>query len=379
MIHAFLQENNKLQNLEVIIADIEIQNETINSIEFAYDNTRPIIRGQIFFEDLYDMNMITNWSEAKIKITYIDALDEMFMRTFNVVGVQEDKSGLGRKSLIITFVDEFSFALANSYISRSFRVPLNRAILQIAKDLGVSELDQIDFDFSDVPFLRPYMTVKNSNSLTYFTRELYRRGFTFYQTKKGIHIKSFDDLIPKDLELNGVFKDDPDNQLYSNKILESNIIQNNRYMAEPDSAAVAYDANKKEVIKIDDDILDSLRLNSEPVKLNKTKTRKEYTQPQMGALERKLDLKRNYMDQNILQIYVSGYIKNDLNQIYDTLFKGNVSFAESQQRGDESIQGKYVSKQIQEKIIKGSYVQMITLHRADRIRTSVDEDDEETF
>lgn len=374
MIHAFIQENNKLQNLEVIIADIEIQKETINSIEFAYDNTRPIIRGQIFFEDLYDMNMITDWSEAKIKITYIDSLDEMFMRTFNVVGVQEGKSGLGRKSLIITFVDEFSFALANSYISRSFKIPLNKALLEIAKDLGVSELDQIEFDFSNVPYDKPYMTVKNSNSLTYFTRELYRRGFTFYQTKKGVHIKSFDDLIPKDLPLNGVFKDDPDNQLYANKILESNVIQNNRYMAEPDSAVVTYDATKKEVIKLEDDILNKLLLNSEPVKLNKTKTRKEYSQSQLDANERNLDLKRNYMDQNILQIYVSGYIKNDLNQIYDTLFKGNVTFAESQQRGDESIQGKYVSKQIQEKIIKGSYVQMITLHRSDRIETSVDED-----
>ena len=38
-------------------------------------------------------------------------------------------------------------------------------------------------------------------------------------------------------------------------------------------------------------------------------------------------------------------------------------------KGDELLSGKYVSKLIQEKIILDSYVQMITLHRADQMET----------
>ena len=218
MITMFSDITTKLKSLAVKLAGSDLEKSTVKSIELAYCNTRPSIKGQLYFEDLYDLNMFVNWDEAKVQITFIDMLDDMFTRTFHVVNVEENKEEMSRKTFVVDFVDEFSYALSNSYISRSFNVPLNQAVLEIAKDLGVDNLPHIDFEFSDVPYDKPYVTSKNINSLTYFTRELYRNGYTFYQTKTGIHIKSLDDLIPGTLITNGDYSDHPTNQYYMNKI-----------------------------------------------------------------------------------------------------------------------------------------------------------------
>ena len=374
MLNVFSESTNKLKDFKVTVGEVQLEKSTISSIEIAYDNTRPIVRAQLYFADLYDMNMITDWSEIKVEIVLVDVLDDMFVRSFNVVSVDEPKETMGRKSMILNLVDEFSYKLSKSYISRSFDVPLNEALMEIIEDLEIDKIPFIDLDFSEVPHEKPYMTVKNSNTLTYFTRELYRKGYTFYQSKNGIHIKSLEDLTPRDLPLNGLFSDHSRNQYYMNKIIESDVRQNDRTNVEAESVSVAYDSNTKEIKRINEDPLDSLRLNSKPVKLNEGTTTQEFMQSQLDPEERKLNLKREYMDQNILQIWVAGFIKNDLNQIYETAIKGNETFTGSQQRGDESISGKYISKQIQEKIIGGNYAQMITLHRADRVSTLKDEE-----
>lgn len=370
MISLFAAPNTKLKSQSVTLNGFILEKSTVKSIEFAYCNTRPIVKGQIYLEDLNDLNMSIDWSTAVIQVTYIDLLDEMFTRKFNVVDVEEIKEGLSRKSFILDLVDEFSYAFANSYISRSFNVPLNEAIMEIASDLGVDNIPYIDMDFSSVPYTKPYITSKNTNSLSYFTRELYRLGYTFYQTKTGIHIKSLQDLIPITLGINGKFSDHPTNQHYMNRIQFHDVLQNNRSGVSPSSTTIAYDPNTKENKRITDDPLNSLRLNSRSVDLSNSTTLGEYLQSQLNNDQRQLDLKREYMDQNILVIYVSGFIKNDLNQIYDVIIKGNDTFIESQMKGDELLNGKYVSKLIQEKIILDSYVQKITLHRADQMETN---------
>ena len=379
MISIFAEPNCKLKSFKVKLNEFTLETSTIKSIEFAYSNTRPIVKGQIYLQDLNDLNMSIDWSTAIIQVTYIDLLDGMFTRKFHVVDVGEIKEDLSRKSFILDLVDEFSYAFSNSYISRSFNVPLNQAVLEIASDLGVDNVPHVEMDFSSVPYTKPYITSKNTNSLSYFTRELYRQGYTFYQTKTGIHIKSMQDLIPSTLEINGKFSDHPTNQHYMNRIRFHDVLQNNRSGVSPSSTAITYDASTKQNKRITEDPLNSLRLNSRVVDLSNSTTSGEYLQSQLNNDQRQLDLKREYMDQNILIIYVSGYMKNELNQVYDVIIKGNDTFIESQMKGDELLSGKYVSKLIQEKIILDSYVQMITLHRADQMETKdpSDIDDEE--
>lgn len=370
MNNIFSETINKLKSLKVTIAGTELEPSTVKSLEFAYCNTRPIVRGQLYFNDLYDMNMLTDWSIAKVQVTFVDLLDDMFSRTFHVVNVEEANEEMGRKSFILDLVDEFSYALSQSYISRSFKIPLNEAVLEIASDLGVSEIPHIELDFSEVPYDKPYLTSKNINSLTYFTRELYRKGYTFYQTKTGILIKSLDDLIPVTCPLNGEFSDHPKNEYYMNKVIEFNVLQNNRQLVDSKSTTLTYDPLTKTTKKLTEDPLNSLRLNSGSVNLSDSVTEMEYFQSQLDPSQRSLDLKREYMDQNVVQMYVTGFVKNDLNQIYDMRFKGNDTYMESQMKGDELLSGRYISKMIQEKIILDSYVQMITIHRADQMETA---------
>lgn len=370
MNNIFSETINKLKSLKVTIAGTELEPSTVKSLEFAYCNTRPIVRGQLYFNDLYDMNMLTDWSIAKVQVTFVDLLDDMFSRTFHVVNVEEANEEMGRKSFILDLVDEFSYALSQSYISRSFKIPLNEAVLEIASDLGISEIPHIELDFSEVPYDKPYLTSKNINSLTYFTRELYRKGYTFYQTKTGILIKSLDDLIPATCPLNGEFSDHPKNEYYMNKVIEFNVLQNNRQLVDSKSTTLTYDPLTKTTKKLTEDPLNSLRLNSGSVNLSDSVTEMEYFQSQLDPSQRSLDLKREYMDQNVVQMYVTGFVKNDLNQIYDMRFKGNDTYMESQMKGDELLSGRYISKMIQEKIILDSYVQMITIHRADQMETA---------
>ena len=370
MNNIFSETINKLKSLKVTIAGTELEPSTVKSLEFAYCNTRPIVRGQLYFNDLYDMNMLTDWSIAKVQVTFVDLLDDMFSRTFHVVNVEEANEEMGRKSFILDLVDEFSYALSQSYISRSFKIPLNEAVLEIASDLGVSEIPHIELDFSEVPYDKPYLTSKNINSLTYFTRELYRKGYTFYQTKTGILIKSLDDLIPATCPINGEFSDHPKNEYYMNKVIEFNVLQNNRQLVDSKSTTLTYDPLTKTTKKLTEDPLNSLRLNSGSVNLSDSVTEMEYFQSQLDPSQRSLDLKREYMDQNVVQMYVTGFVKNDLNQIYDMRFKGNDTYMESQMKGDELLSGRYISKMIQEKIILDSYVQMITIHRADQMETA---------
>lgn len=370
MNNIFSETINKLKSLKVTVAGTELEPSTVKSLEFAYCNTRPIVRGQLYFNDLYDMNMLTDWSIAKVQVTFVDLLDDMFSRTFHVVNVEEANEEMGRKSFILDLVDEFSYALSQSYISRSFKIPLNEAVLEIASDLGVSEIPHIELDFSEVPYDKPYLTSKNINSLTYFTRELYRKGYTFYQTKTGILIKSLDDLIPATCPLNGEFSDHPKNEYYMNKVIEFNVLQNNRQLVDSKSTTLTYDPLTKTTKKLTEDPLNSLRLNSGSVNLSDSVTEMEYFQSQLDSDQRSLDLKREYMDQNVVQMYVTGFVKNDLNQIYDMRFKGNDTYMESQMKGDELLSGRYISKMIQEKIILDSYVQMITIHRADKMETA---------
>lgn len=370
MNNIFSETINKLKSLRVIVAGTELEPSTVKSLEFAYCNTRPIVRGQLYFNDLYDMNMLTDWSIAKVQVTFVDLLDDMFSRTFHVVNVEEANEEMGRKSFVLDLVDEFSYALSQSYISRSFNIPLNEAILEIASDLGVSEIPHIELDFSEVPYDKPYLTSKNINSLTYFTRELYRKGYTFYQTKTSILIKSLDDLIPATCPINGEFSDHPKNEYYMNKVIEFNVLQNNRQLVDSKSTTLTYDPLTKTTKKLTEDPLNSLRLNSGSVNLSDSVTEMEYFQSQLDSDQRNLDLKREYMDQNVVQMYVTGFVKNDLNQIYDMRFKGNDTYMESQMKGDELLSGRYISKMIQEKIILDSYVQMITIHRADQMETA---------
>lgn len=369
MLDMFSETINKLKALNVNINSNSLQLSTVKSIEFAYSNTRPIIRGQLYFNDLSDINMYTDWSSSTVQIAFIDLLDDMFTRKFQVIEVEELDEEMGKKSYVLTFVDEFSYALSKSYISRSFNKPLNEALTEVIEDLGVNELSLLEYDFSEVPYDKPYITSKNINSLTYFTRELYRKGFTFYQTKTGIHIKSLEDLIPADLPSNGIFSDHPKNEYYMNRVLKFNKLQNNRSAVDSKSVSKAYNPSTKEIETFSDDPYDSLRLNSKSVNLSDGITPVEYHQSQLNSSQRQLDLKREYLDQNVIQIFTSGFVKNDINQIYDLEFKGSDTYIESQMKGDELLNGKYVSKLVQEKIILDSYVQMITIHRADQMDT----------
>ena len=379
MINVFSETINKLKSLEVIVAGTTLEASTVKSLEFAYSNTRPTVKGQLYFNDLYDLNMLTDWSIATVQVTFIDLLDDMFIRTFHVVNVEEANEEMGRKSFVLDLVDEFSYALSQSYISRSFKIPLNEALMELSADLGVDAIPHIEMDFSDVPYSKPYLTSKNINSLTYFTRELYRKGYTFYQSKSGIHIKSMEDLIPASCPENGEFTDHPTNEYYMNKVIEFNVLQNNRQLVDSKSTTLTYDPMTKTNKKISEDPLNSLRLNSGSVNLSDGVTDMEYFQSQLDGDQRSLDLKREYMDQNVVQMYVSGFVKNDLNQIYDMRFKGNDTYIESQMKGDELLSGKYISKLIQEKIVLDSYIQMITIHRADQMEViSVDATTETT-
>jgi hypothetical protein len=89
------------------------------------------------------------------------------------------------------------------------------------------------------------------------------------------------------------------------------------------------------------------------------------TQPYLDFSLHRQILKNSFLKQSELEMAVNGFVKNDINQIYELVLKGNIGNSESEIKGNMINNGKYICNTIIDKILGDSFVQKIYLHRAD--------------
>lgn len=368
---AIFNAANKLRHYDVSIGGISLVKECIISFEAAYHNNTPVVPGRLVFNDLYDMNRQVVWRDTTVKVYYMDIFDQSATKEFVVTGVNESSDTMGHKTLILSLQDKFSFVLQHCYLTKSFNSDPGTILNSYVSQLGLDQITGYSADMSSISGNVAVVVPKSTNTLDYLLTEFYKRGYSWYQTKKNTTvIKYIDDIVPSSLPENDPgkpYKNETDNQLYKNKIIDIKTSFMNLDKIEPTTTAVAFDPSTKSVLKSGVSDVTSLSLSNDTVDLqSKFYTgNREVFQSTTNFDHQRMITKDSLMKQSEVQIVVNGYVKNDLNQLYELELRGNVSTADSQAKGNMVNNGKYVSSVVVDKMVGDTLIQKIHLGRAD--------------
>ena len=366
-----LNAGNKLKSYSVKIGDIDLVKEVISSIEISFRNDTPVVLGRVVFDDLYDMNSQLVWRDVSVKVFYMDMFDKSVDMEFYITEIKEAYDDTFKKNYVLELQDKFSYTLGHSYLSKSFKADPVTALKKYIDELKLSSYKT---DFDTVSSSSALIVPCHVDNLTFFLGEFYRRGYSFYQTKEKIVVKHIDKLKPKSLPENDPgkpYKNETDNQLYKNKVtaLKTSFLRRDAVPAVTKS--IAYNPAKKTMGSSIDNDNSAYYLSDDGFNLQNVTQgggfhgTKVITQSHLNFDQHRLTLKDSFVRQSEVQIVVNGYVKNDVNQIYELELKGNQAGGEQQAKGNTVIGGKYVSNTVMDKIVGDAIVQKIHLRRAD--------------
>ncbi len=353
--------SNKLNHYGITIGDIDLIKETIISVEIAYINSSPIITGTIIIDDLYDMNLQLEWDQTAIVIKYLDIFETQVQHEFVILNITEKYDDKNDKFFIIEVQDKFSYTLQHSFLSKSFSTNIISCISSYMTQLELTNTQ----DFTTLDIKENFTIPQHINNLDAFQIELNKKGFAFYQTKTAVVIKSISDLKPSELTYNGLYMNETDNQLYMNRIIEMRNIFNNRRNVPDKTKALGYDFLTKSITTLESNDITDYVLNTDTTNPQDTFGIKNLYQHHTDYAQNTKEMKDQFLSRADIQIVVNGYNKNDVNQIFELKLKGNKSTADGQSKGNQIINGKYISYGVIDKIVVDSLVQKINLSRVD--------------
>jgi hypothetical protein len=366
-----LNAGNKLKSYSVKIGSIDLVKEVISSIEISFRNDVPVVLGRVVFNDLYDMNSQLVWRDVSVKVFYMDMFDKSVDMEFYITEIKEVYDDSFKKNYVLELQDKFSYTLGHSYLSKSFKADPVTALKKYIDELKLSSYKT---DFDSVSSSSELVVPCHVDNLTFFLGEFYRRGYSFYQTKEKIVIKHIDKLRPKSLPENDPgkpYKNETDNQLYKNKITAMKTFFLRRDAIPAVTKTVAYNPATKTMASSTDNDNSAYYLSDDAFNLQNVTPgggfhgTKVITQSHLNLDQHRLVLKDSFVRQSEVEIIVNGYVKNDVNQIYELELKGNQAGGEQQAKGNTVIGGKYVSNTVMDKIVGDAIVQKIHLCRAD--------------
>lgn len=366
-----LNAGNKLKSYSVKIGDIDLVKEVISSIEISFRNDVPVVLGRVVFDDLYDMNSQLVWRDVSVRVFYMDMFDKSVDMEFYITEIKEAYDDSFKKKYVLELQDKFSYTLGHSYLSKSFNADPVTALKKYIDELKLSSYKT---DFDTVSSSSAMVVPCHVDNLTFFLGEFYRRGYSFYQTKEKIVVKHIDKLKTKSLPENDPgkpYKNETDNQLYKNKVTAMKTFFLRRGAIPAVTKSIAYNPAKKAMDSSTDNDNSAYYLSDDAFNLQNVTPgggfhgTKVITQSHLNFDQHRLTLKDSFVRQSEVEIVVNGYVKNDVNQIYELELKGNQAGGEQQAKGNTVIGGKYVSNTVMDKIVGDAIVQKIHLCRAD--------------
>lgn len=366
-----LNQTTKLKGYSVVIGDISLEPESILSFEVSYKNDTPKVLCNLILNDIYDLDARFVWRNEVVTIHYLDLYDNYTKKEYKVLHIQESYNEIKDKILTIELQDTLTFNLERTFTSKGFTTNPIIAIKSYIDDY--LKLTYVDDTTSEVDFTTwaganyNFIVPNNISALDWFLFEFKKHGYTFYQTKTKLCIKSLKDLAPSTLPMNDdtYFTNETHNQLFKNFIHEVRIKLNSIDEVLPKTKTLAYDQSKKimAVYEINDPTQYSL--NDDKFNIQLDMPARNVTQQHLNFDDHEIQMKNSFMKQSILDIYVPGFVKNDLNQVYDVKLSGNKGLVSAQNYGNIVVGGKYISHAIQDKVISDSIIQKISLHRVD--------------
>ena len=375
---AALTDSSLLKNLTVSIDENDILIEDVLSAEIFWTNSLKV-SGSIIVNDNVDWgNLLPLNGTNKLVFYAADVYDEYYFKTFIITKVTEVKYKGKFKSFEFEFLDVLSYAMMNTYISKSYT---DATISDILEDFWTENSwdDLLDIEcvktFDATTEVKDFKVVPQDRSFyDYIMYELKREGYLLYQTRKEVLLKNKDDLLPAKLEtLEFDYTELHPRAEYGFKIHETKNIYNDVYTSNSKAPIIEsfyYDFDTKScpvyVVGLGD-VYDDIKINDLDVQELQTTNGIRYG-TQGYSLGNSLTnfVRDTYMKNNILEIVVPG--NNKFNKIFQNcniILSGNIAHVIGVSQGDIHSSGIFTCVKITDRIISGKMIQKLELIKVD--------------
>lgn len=374
-------ETTILQRFSVKINDQEILNEDVLSLEIMFDYSKPFIQGTMVIKDSYGISDLGIFDgNTRINVYCSDYYGEKFSRVFRVAGLANDEYNDRFKKYTFNLVDELYYALANTYISKSYTgnpvSAFGEFLTELQLDTYMSEnnitTDIDDYTGDDYSFVIP----QNVSALDFFSDEFKRLGLRFWQSRKTLHIKN---VVIKDLDHvqvngeNAKFSNNTDNDKYGFKIHDfrmkiGNLLSAN--LVKPIVQHQAFNINTKTIDTTTnnlEDVYSDMTLNNLDMSgVQHTSGQRYDVDAGVFSGKQKLELEDTYLGYNILEVVVPGNVGfTDVCKKAEVVLKGNPLVNTSAIEGDVVFGGDYFISKVSDRYIGDKMIQKLVLNRID--------------
>lgn len=362
------EEKNKLKLKNNYI---DIIPEWVLDYEVIYARNNPKLIGYIIIRDTLDLTAYTDLNKAKIEIFFTDVFDKHSHKIFNITNFKEEAGS--SKTLSIQLQDSASYILENTFISKYFTGKTKvQALSQFMDELGVSDIlkqQKSKVDLEADSNTTPFTIGRTENLLMAFQRLFKTIGFIMYQDREGFKVKKKSSLLPSKLEVEkAVFKDGEQNNLYKNKIFDSEVILLDKEQANKIGVEKSYgfDHKTKTMVEYNNkNYLSEVRTNKDDRDFRDTTGTKVSYRNAVEEDGYKSDVQEEMLKMSQMIISVVGLVERDINKVIEVVLQGNKSYADGEINGNVPTSGKYLVYSIIDKYFSGKYIQQLRLCRSD--------------
>ncbi len=374
---ALLNNGSILKKIVIKLNDNIIPIEDVVSTEIKWSGTF-IIDGNIHIKDTVDWSAMGVFNgETILDIYSIDIFDETFHRKFIITNVHQEEYNDRFKFFVLDFTDEISYKLRNTYLSKGYEdSKLSECVTDFFDYLEIQDIltpCNLELDFDDTTEGLNFVVPQDRSFYDFICKELELQGYRWYQTRKRLHIKPKDSLLPNQLDtIEHKATNKTSNNMYAFKIHDITIEYNNVLKLNkdrPNSTNFYFDFEKKTMEKHEqnlEEVKDDITLMDSDYNLVHTVGSKYVTQHRLDDNVMINSARETYLNNNIINIVIVGdYKYSNVNQLIDFSLKGNIMSIKGQVEGDIPSQGLYVVSAISDRIMGDKIIQRYTLNRLD--------------
>ena len=371
-----------LKNQKLELDGVELIRDDVLSLEFHQDFFEFGITGSLKIKDTFDFNnsgLVTLNGDNQLVVSLTDFLGNKSKRTYRVIDTVVTPVQERFKVFEFVLIDEITFQLSNTFISKSFHdTPVN-ALKQYFTELKIDDLlttDNMKYDIIDTTSVADFVVPQNVSVLEFFVERLKLENVRMYQDRYGVHVK---EVVPSKLKVlqDGKGKD----ILYSNDTLNNEYVykihdfQENKNRTGvtnsefPKTTFYRHSTDKSIQDKSVDlsQEVDNFKLNTlDATKMQLTTGFKYNTQSSTSTLSQTYQLFDVMMSNNSMQIAVnSDMLSSNIGNVANIEFRGNIVSADTTQKGDVMTSGMYFIGGVKDRIFGDKLIHKLMLVRLD--------------
>ena len=369
----FIDENSKIEDLEIEINNITIRKQMISDLQINYGKTNV---GKVTFLDYDGLIQYTSLSYSVIRIFFSDISGVPYNSSFIVTNVKVNKYNNGSTKVTCYFENIAVYNLKNTYVSKTFK---NKTFIEMLEDilnkrdinviLGKNESDK-KFEYFVFP--------KNISLWDFLNLYLRKIGYTYYNNSEGLIILSRSAMESSKFKV----EKQPYNFKYDSKLPHFNILE---YYGDISNSGKMnkipiYNRNKHDLtmLKYEFDFygiseaIESEQMNEGYAGIGTDKMKDFYPSIGFKEIDNLIDYEIKGTDTDIrddvlenvdFKIVTPGL---NVERLYSRI-KLNIQGAKTTETysPDEVYSGEYIVTEVIDKIISGVFVQVLSLQSAD--------------